>query len=80
MISSRFYFICYEVDAPLKLRYGRFCKKYKSENLTLEQFVEYDDKIKFNSEEFSLFSTSAEKQTHVRRRFHNKTDEIVDFY
>jgi dCMP deaminase len=48
--------------------------------LTLEEFVDFDDKIKFNSEEFSLFSTSSEKQNYVKRRFHNKTDNLIDFY
>ena len=38
-----------------------------------------DDKIKFNTEEFSLFVTSEEKKHCIRRRFHNKTDNITQF-
>jgi len=64
----------------MKIRYQRFLRKYKKEKLTLEEFVDTDDKIKFNSEEFSLFITSEEKQHHIKRRFHNKTDDIVEFY
>lgn len=59
LMISRFYFLCYEVDAPLKMRHQRFLQKYKSQKLSLEEFVDYDDKIKFNTEEFSLFCGSA---------------------
>ena len=51
---SRFYFLCYEVDAPMKIRHQRFLNKYNQQKLTLEEFVDYDDKIKFNSDEYSL--------------------------
>ena len=39
-----------------------------------------DDKIKFNTEEFSLFVTSEERQHCIKRRFHNKTDDIPEFH
>jgi dCMP deaminase len=42
--------------------------------------VDVDDKIKFNSDEFSLFVTSEEKQHCIKRRFHNKTDDVQQFY
>lgn len=57
--SSRFYFILYEVDSPLKLRFGRYAAKYKAKT-TLEDFVELDDKIRFNTEEFQLYQTDPE--------------------
>jgi len=44
----------YEVDSPLKLRYGRFAEKYKVKT-SIEDFVELDDKIRFNTEEFHLY-------------------------
>lgn len=59
LMISRFYFICYEVDAPMKLRHRRFLQKYKQQKLTLEEFVDFDDKIKFNNDEFSLHVGSA---------------------
>jgi hypothetical protein len=55
---SRYYFLIYEVDAPLILRHKRFLQKYKNQPLSLEQFVGFDDKIKFNSEEFQMFHTT----------------------
>jgi dCMP deaminase len=61
LMISRFYFLCYEIDAPLKTRYERFCIKYSKQELTLDQFVEVDDKIKFNTEEFSLYVGSADR-------------------
>lgn len=43
---SRFYFILYEVDSPIMLRYKRFKEKYKKHSdFTLEDFVELDDKV-----------------------------------
>jgi hypothetical protein len=58
LFSSRFYFIAYEIDAPLKLRYERFTNKYLAQKTyTLSDFVDLDDKIKFNSEEYCLFAT-----------------------
>lgn len=80
LMISRFYFLCYEVDAPLKIRYQRFLHKYKDQKLTLEQFVDFDDKIKFNTEEFSLFVGSADRQAFIKRRFQNKTENIMDFH
>lgn len=66
---SRFYFLCYEVDAPLKLRYKRFINKYKAHKLSLEEFVDLDDKIKFNTQEYSLYVSTANFQTFIKRRF-----------
>lgn len=80
-ISSRFYFIAYEVDSPLKIRYNRFIQKYKTQKeLTLEEFVDLDDKIRFNTEEYSLYSSNPEHQHLIRRRFHNRNNNILDFH
>ena len=44
--SSRYYFILYEVDAPIKQRFKRFLAKYdKQQNTTLEEFVDLDDMV-----------------------------------
>ena len=71
LLFSRYYFILYEVESPLRLRYDRFTTKYneKVERLSLEDFIDLDDKIKFNTEEYSLYSCLAEGQHQVRRRF-----------
>jgi hypothetical protein len=56
---SRFYFILYEVDAPLKLRFERFTQKYKQTNKSthdISSFVDFDDKLRFTTEEFGLYS------------------------
>ena len=69
------------MDAPLILRHKRFLQKYKNQPLSLEQFVGFDDKIKFNSEEFQMFHTTKQRQLRaVRKAFHNKTENILDFY
>ena len=62
IISSRFYFILYEVESPLRLRFERFSSKYtnQEQRLQLEEFIELDDKIKFNTEEYSLYNTISE--------------------
>lgn len=69
----------YEVDAPLKVRYQRFVAKYKVKT-SLEDFVELDDKIKFNSEEFQLYLCDPEHQQMIRRRFHNENNSILEFH
>ena len=45
----------------------------------LEDFVDLDDKIQFNTDEYSLYKTVSERQQVISRRFHNKTDNIFDF-
>lgn len=56
LMFSRFYFLLYEVESPLRLRYQRFSSKYDHQvkSLTLEEFIDIDDKIYFDSDEFSL--------------------------
>lgn len=81
MLSSRFYFIAYEVDSPLKLRYDRFISKYNTQGeMKLDAFVELDDKIKFNSEEYSLYAGKPEHLNFIRRKFMNNTDDIVEYH
>lgn len=78
---SRFYFLCYEVDAPIKIRHQRFLNKYKKQqSLTLEDFIELDDKIKFNDDEFSVHTGAADQQTFIKKRFQNKTENLMDFH
>ena len=72
--------MCYEIDAPLKLRHKRFSAKYKALKLTLEEFVDFDDKIKYNAEEFSLYAGTADEKSAIKKRFHNKTENLMDFY
>ena len=55
LMISQFYFILYEVDAPLKIRFERFVEKYEKD-VDLAEFIEIDDKIKFNDEEYSVKS------------------------
>ena len=44
--SSRYYFILYEVDAPIKQRYLRFKEKYGNQkSVGIEEFVELDDMV-----------------------------------
>ena len=38
-----------------------------------------DDKIRFNTDEYSLYTTVGDQQHLVRRRFQNKTDDLLDF-
>ena len=49
------------------------------QRLTLESFIDLDDKIKFNTDEYSLYNTLSEQQHLVRRRFDNKTQDVLDF-
>ena len=49
------------------------------QRLSLEDFIDLDDKIKFNTDEYSLYNTLSEQQHLVRRRFDNKTQDILDF-
>ena len=54
---SRFYYITYEVDSPIKQRYKNFKKKYQNQkDWSLEQFVDLDDLIKFNDTNFMTYS------------------------
>ena len=80
MRSSRFYFILYEVESPLKLRYQRFKTKYAPQkSITLEDFIELDDKIQFNTDEYALHNAISERSNTIARRFHNKTNKLIDF-
>lgn len=46
MLSSRYYFVLFEVDAPIKQRYLRFKKKYpKQDHIDLEDFIDLDDQV-----------------------------------
>ena len=39
----------------MKLRFKNFIKKYeKQKNMSLEDFIDLDDKIQFNTHEYSL--------------------------
>lgn len=67
------------MDGPLKLRFNRYITKYKSK-ISLEEFVDLDDKIKFNTQEFQLYQNDPSHQHKIRRRFHNATDSIMDFH
>lgn len=74
---SRFYFICYEVDAPLSIRHDRFTRKYQSNaNMALEKFVALDDKIRYGTtDEFNLYSSDPSHQHMIRRKFFNNTND-----
>lgn len=76
--SSRFYFLLYEVESPLKYRYNRYERKY-SQKLTLEQFIDLDDTIRYNADESSLYNTVNEQMHLIKRRFDNKTDDMLEF-
>jgi len=40
----------FEIDAPLKQRFKRFINKYPDEaSMTLEEFVDLDDNVRFTS-------------------------------
>ena len=46
---SRYYFILYEVDAPIKQRFLRFREKYRKQKAVgLEEFIELDDMVRIN--------------------------------
>ena len=79
---SRFYFILYEVDAPLKLRFERFTKKYKQtkKGHDISSFVDFDDKLRFTTEEFGLYSVDPEHQRMIKRRFHNSKTDLQSYY
>jgi len=50
-IGKRAYCIVVCLKAPIKMRFANFSKKYKTmlgETLTLEKFIDYDDKLNFN--------------------------------
>ena len=49
------------------------------QRLSLEDFIDLDDKIKFNTDEYSLYNTLSEQRHLVKRRFDNKTEDILDF-
>ena len=46
--------------------------------MSLENFIDLDDKIRFNTDEYSLYTTVGSQQHLVRRRFQNKTDDLLD--
>ena len=80
LYSSRFYFILYEVESPLKLRFNRFGDKYTEQpKLTLDQFLEVDEKIRYNKEETGLNNTLAEQNHLIKRRFYNTSDNMLEF-
>mmetsp|Transcript_15366 Transcript_15366/g.25980 ORF Transcript_15366/g.25980 Transcript_15366/m.25980 type:complete len:138 (+) Transcript_15366:415-828(+) len=50
---SRFYYITYEVDAPVMLRFRNFKQKYPQQShYSLEQFIQLDDLIRFEGTQF----------------------------
>ena len=60
---SRFYYITYELDAPIKLRYNNFKNKYSQQNhYTLDQFVELNDLINFNNINFEVIHSDTRSQ------------------
>lgn len=62
LMFSRFYFLLYEVESPLKLRHDRFIKKYEQQKeMTLEQFIDFSDKIQFNHADYSLYTNISER-------------------
>ena len=69
----------YEVDGPLRLRFNRYSNKYaKGENgLTLDEFIDLDEKLKYNTDEYSLFNILSEQQQLIKRRFYNKSDDLL---
>lgn len=78
---SRFYYITYEIDSPIMLRYEHFKMKYPAQShYTLEQFVQLDDLIKFNNMAFQTVSMDPKYQTKIKHRFYNRTNEKEDFF
>jgi hypothetical protein len=74
--SSRYYFILFEVDAPITARFKRFKSKYKAhKELPLEKFVELDDLINFNKEQYNLLRSEDHHQHYIKRRFNNAGTE-----
>ena len=74
LMISQFYFVVYEVDAPLLVRFDRFKSKYaKHSNEKLQQFASIDDKIRF---EYSHYT----HKDSIKRRFDNKTSELLEFH
>lgn len=70
--SSRFYYITYEVDSPIKQRYRNFITKYTNQShYTLDQFIELDDMIKFTPGHFQTYCSDAKHQAYIKRRFYN---------
>jgi dCMP deaminase len=46
IMISRYYFILFEVDAPIKMRFNRFLEKYQhQDSMTLDEFVSIDDMV-----------------------------------
>ena len=81
LYRSRFYYITYEVDSPIKLRYNNYIHKYKTQShYTLEQFVELDDLIKFNNTDFSVCSSDATYTSFIKRKFYNRFQSIKEFH
>lgn len=80
LFSSRFYFILYEVDSPLRIRYDRYSNKYTgSDKSSLEGFIEIDDGVKYNTDEYSLYNILGEQQHLIKRRFYNNSDDMLQF-
>ena len=79
--SSRFYFLLYEVESPVKFRCARFARKYTEvqPKLSIEQFIDLDDKIRYNTEEYSLHNILAEQNHLIKRRFYNTSDDMLEF-
>ena len=84
--SSRYYFILFEVDAPIKYRLQRFREKYqKQSDQSLEAFVDLDDmvcisvilrnvQINFNKKEYSLYKNDFKHYNLIKQRFTNSED------
>lgn len=70
-------FVLYEVDAPLKLRFERFKRKF-NKDVKLEDFVELDDQIKYDSK-YSSIATSELNKGCIRRCFNNNNDNKKEF-
>ena len=49
------------------------------ESQSLEEFIDLDDKMRFNKAEYSLINVVAEQQHLVKRRFANDTEDILEF-
>ena len=56
-------------------------KKYKNQShYSLEQFVELDDLIKFNAEDFNVCSSDANYTSMIKRKFYNRFSSIKEFH
>ena len=48
--------------------------------MKLEDFVDLDDKIMYNSEDYALYKRHAKHQHFVHHTFVNKSDSILEFH